>query len=239
MKKADLDFDAGGEVMEISTQPLPHFIQASPTGLVLAKDLTFDEWEAIASSFGTAMQTVAWCIGDWMVYGERKWSKQLLLAGQEFDPARPNRIPSSVFDRAVRATGLDRQTLSQYANVCRKIPMDERRIALSFGHHRILAPLPPAKRLEWFALLDSESKSAQIPTVKRLALSVRCVEESPRIISDKDIERRGEQAGHDNYVPHLTRLLTVLRKTVPGMSERQRRALKEDAGQLLDIFDAL
>jgi hypothetical protein len=232
-------FDDATVCMELSNAPLPAFIEATPTGLVLSKDLTFDEWEAIAVSFGRALQTAAWCIGDWMVYGERKWGRQLLFDGQEFDPKAPNRIPSHVFDRAVKSTGLDRATLSTYASVAKKIPMDERRVQLSFGHHRVLAPLPPARRLEWWSLLDSESKSERVPTVKRLALSVRCVEDDPRIISDKDIAKRGEQAGHDNYVPHLTRLLTVLRKTVPGMTREQRAALKADAAQLMDILEAL
>ena len=233
-----LDFDARGECMEIAnTPPLPKFIEATQVGLKLSKDLTFGEWRAIATSFGAALQTAAWCIGDWMVYGERKWGRQLLMDGEAFDPDKPSRIPSHVFDEAVAATGLDRQTLSQYANVCRKIPMDERRIHVSFGHHRILAPLPPAKRLEWWSILDSESK--KLPTVKRLALSVRCVEDEPRIISDREIHKRGEQAGHDNYVPHLTRLLTCLRKTVAGMDEDQREALRTDAEPLLAILEGL
>lgn len=224
--------------MEITHEkPLPKFIQATPTGLVLAKDMTFEEWGAIGSSFGTALQSAAWCIGDWMVYGERKWGKQLLMDGAAFDPAKPNRIPSEVFDRAVVSTGLDRQTISVYAHVCRKIPMEDRRINLSFGHHRILAPLPTPERLAWLSLIDSESISK--PTVKRLAMSVRIADDRPRIVTDDEIINRGEQAGHDNFVPHLTRLLTVLRKTLPGMDEYQREALKEDTQQLLEILLSL
>lgn len=233
------EFDVVPAGMEITTaKPLPTFIEATPTGLILAKDLTFEEWNAIGSSFGTALQTAAWCIGDWMVYGERKWSKQLLLAGAAFDPQTPNRIPSHVFDMAVAATGLDRQTISKYGEVCRKIPMEERRINLSFGHHRLLAPLPSPQRLEWMALL-TDSESVKLPTVKRLAISLRLADKSPRIVTDDEITSRGEQAGHDNYVPHLTRLLTVLRKTLPDMSQDQRTALKEDAEQLLDMLNEL
>lgn len=230
-------FDVIPADMEISAAaPLPTFIQATPTGLILAKDLTFEEWNAIGANFGTALQTAAWCIGDWMVYGERKWGKQFLLPGEAFDP-KSGRIPSEVFDKAIASTSLDRQTLSQYASVCRKIPMAERRIHLSFGHHRLLAPLPTPQRLEWMTLLDSESK--KMPTVKRLAISLRIAEQAPRIVTDEEITSRGEQAGHDNYVPHLTRLLTILRKTVPSMSQDQREALKEDAEQLLDLLNDL
>jgi len=232
------DFDDEPVCMEISKAPaLPAFIEATPVGMKLSKDLTFEEWQAIAASFGAALQAAAWCIGDWMVYGERKWGKQLLLDGEDFDPGKPGRIPSHVFDDAVAATGLDRTTLQTYATVCRKIPLEERRIRVSFGHHRILAPLPPAKRMEWWSILDSESR--KLPTVKRLALSVRTAPDQPRIVSDKDIIRRGEQAGHDNYIPHLTRLLTCLRKTLPSMDDDQREALRTDAAPLMAILDAL
>lgn len=231
-----VDFDVIPRGMEVPT--VPAFIETTPTGLILSKDLTFDEWAAIAGNFGKALQTAAWCIGDWMCYGERKWGKQLLIAGAEFDPKKPERIPSAVFDMAITSTGLDRQTLSQYASVCRKIPREERKIHLSFGHHRILAPLPTPQRLEWLALLDSESKN-ELPTVKRLALSIRISEEKPRIVSDEEITSRGEQSGHDNYVPHLIRLLTVLRKTLPDMSQDQREALKDDAEQLLELLGNL
>jgi hypothetical protein len=231
-----LEFDVMPAGMDSVT--VAPFIKTTPTGLILSKDLTFEEWAAIAGNFGKALQTAAWCIGDWMVYGERKWGKQLILDGAEFDPKKPDRIPSQVFDMAIASTGLDRQTLSQYASVCRKIPREERKIHLSFGHHRILAPLPSPQRLEWLALLDSESKN-DVPTVKRLALSVRIAEEKPRIVTDEEITSRGEQAGHDNYVPHLTRLLTVLRKTLPEMSQDQREALKEDTEQLLELLNNL
>lgn len=233
-----IDFDVMVAGMEVSkAAPLPAFIQATPTGLILAKDLTFEEWNAIGSSFGTALQTAAWCIGDWMCYGERKWGKQLLMEGAAFDAKKPDRIPSHVFDSAIQSTGLDRNTLSNYASVCRKIPMEERRIKLSFGHHRLLAPLPSPQRLEWMSLLDSESNS--VPTVKRLALSLRIAADSPRVVTEEEITKRGEHAGHDNYGVHMVRLLTILRKTLPGMNEEQRTALKEDAEQLLEMLNDL
>ena len=234
-----LDFDVVvGDMETTNPHAVAPFIETTPTGLLLSKDLTFDEWAAIAENFGKALQTAAWCIGDWMVYGERKWGKQLLMDGAEFDPKKPDRIPSHVFDMAVAATNLDRQTLSKYAEVCRKIPREERRMNLSFGHHRVLAPLPTPQRLEWMSLL-TDSESVKLPTVKRLALSVRIADDRPRIVSDDEITSRGEQAGHDNYVPHLTKLLTILRKTITTMSQDQREALKDDTEQLLELLENL
>ena len=84
----------------------------------------------------------------------------------------------------------------------------------------------------------SDRSDDLVETVKRLALSVR-VAETPRIISDKEVMRCGEAAGHDNYVPHLTKLLTILRKTLPDMDADQRQALRIDAAPLLAICKAL
>jgi hypothetical protein len=85
-------------------------------------------------------------------------------------------------------------------------------------------------------ILDSESKK---PTVKRLGLSLRIADEKPRIVTDDEVTSRGEQAGHDNYIPHLLRLLTILRKTIPAMTDEQLDALKEDTEQLLEILNEL
>lgn len=230
----DAVFDVLPAGMEVS-KPLPTFIQATPTGLILAKDLTFEEWSAIGKSFGTALQTAAWCIGDWMVYGERKWGNQLILPGADFDP-KAKRISSDLYDKAIASTGLDRQVLKNYASTCRAFELPDRSESLTFSHHRLLAPLKPEKRAAW---LKVTSKLPCSPSVKRLALSIRIADEKPRIVTDEEINQRGEQAGHDNYVPHLTRLLTVLRKTVPEMSEEQREALKEDAEQLLEMLNGL
>lgn len=229
--------DDDPSVMAAQPDTQSSYIKTTETGLELAECLDFDEWRAIAASFGKALQTAAWCIGDWMIYGERRWGKQLLLDGEDFDPASPGRLQAHVFDAAIESTGLDRQTLSNYASVCRKIPKSERRASLSFAHHRVLAPLPSPKRLEWLALLDSESNKR--PTVKRLSLSVRIADDEPRIVEDSEILSRGEKAGHDNYIPHLTRLLTVLRKTLPGMNDYQRSALRADTRQLLEILESL
>lgn len=45
------------------------------------------------------------------------------------------------------------------------------------------------------------------------------------------------RGGNDNYVPHLTRLLSSLRKTLPEMDECQLAALMADLGQLKAIID--
>lgn len=223
------------DVIPAGMEPItiPPFIQTTPTGLILSKDLTFEEWGAIGKNFGRGLQTVAWCIGDWLVYGEDKFERQLPLPG--FDAPR-GKVSREAYDAAILATGMNFQTLKDIASVCRRFPHEKRVDGLSFDHHRAITTAKPQDRDKWLAIVAPLSPH---PSAKRVRLSIRIAENSPRIVSDEEITSRGEQAGHDNYVPHLTRLLTVLRKTVHEMSQDQREALKEDAEQLLELLNNL
>lgn len=231
---AELAFDVLVEDMEkTDLAPLPQFIQATPTGLLMAKDLTFEEWSAIGRSFGVGMQRAVWAIGDWLVYGEDKFEKQLALPG--FSAPR-ERVSRDAYDVAIKETRMNLQTLRDIASVCRRIPQSKRVEGLSFDHHRAIATAPIDKQDSWFQIVAPLS---QPPSAKRLRLSIRIADGDPRIVTDSEIEKRGEQAGHDNYVPHLTALLTILRKTLSGMDEDQREALREDTAQLLEILESL
>jgi hypothetical protein len=80
----------------------------------------------------------------------------------------------------------------------------------------------------------------RVPDSPALREWCRMVKANRRLSSeDKQNRRRGRAAGRDNYVPHLTRLLTVLRKTLPKMTEHQLDALREDSEQLREILNAL
>lgn len=193
-------------------------IRTGPTGLEISGPISFDDWSAIGGRFGTALQSAAWCIGDWLVYGQDHFG----------------RVPSAAYDAALVSTGLDRATLKSYASVCRSIPHGQRNPVLTFGHHRDLAALPEKDRAAWVEVATAQPCA---PSVKRLRLSVRIAGDGPpHIVTDAEIMARGEHAGHDNYIPHLTRLLTVLRRTVPGMTERQRQALADDTEQLVELL---
>lgn len=213
-------------------------METNETALTIESEMSFDQWRDIGKTFGASLQSAAWYIGDWLVYGERKWSKQLMFPSDEFDPDRPGRIPSDVYDQAVRATGLDRNTSAGYATVCRKIPPHFRDARLSFAHHRVLAALPADKALPWFALLKSDQE-VEKPTVKRLALSVRTSKDYPRMLSTTDIADRKKYRGRDNYVPHLARLLVILREQLPKMDDNQREAVAADFSQLVEIIESI
>lgn len=45
--------------------------------------------------------------------------------------------------------------------------------------------------------------------------------------------------GADNYIPHLTKLLSVLRKTIPAMSDYEKTALIIDTDELFETLVAM
>ena len=88
---------------------LPQKVSASSTGLHIERDLSFDEWSALAPSLGNSMRSLAFVIGDWLVYGENTFQKQLLLPGMEDEGGNdPSRIPENRYKAAHDATGIDR-----------------------------------------------------------------------------------------------------------------------------------
>ena len=212
---------------------IPQRCEATSVGLIIEGELDFDHWKAIAANFGQALRSAAFCIGDWLVYGEDKWGKQLALPGMD---APRGQVTSEAYTEAMSLTGLDLSTLRTYASVCRSIPIADRNARLSFEHHKALAPIHPQKRPEWLALVSTQTAPV---SVRKLRASIRLAGDRPRLASNEELISRPASAGHDNYVPHLQRLVTVLRKTVPAMTPEQRQALKEDSAQLAAILQAL
>jgi len=209
--------------MIATTTTIPQTIEPTATGLNFTGELSFEEWSEFGRTIGRGMQTVAWYIGDWLLFGEAQFEKK---------------VSSEAYDAAVAATGLDRTTLKTYTSVCRSIPASERVERLSFDHHKTLAPMPKEKREEWVKVVAPQPSSRPI-SAKRLRTSIRMAGETPRIVTDEEILNRGSSSGHDNYVPHLSRLITVLRATIGGMDADQKLALKEDSQPLLALLQAL
>ncbi len=96
------------------------------TGLYLPVDLTVEAWQRIGRQMFIISDSSAWWWGDWLIFGEERY---------------PNR-----YRRAVKETGLDYQTLRNYAWVARRFPMSRRRDKVSFQHHVVVAALPEDER---------------------------------------------------------------------------------------------
>jgi len=99
------------------------------TGLLLDRQMPYERWVDIGRQLASAVSSSAWCLGDWLVYGETRFTGRY----------------RSVIER----TSLEYKTLRNYAWVARKIPLARRHECLSFGHHTEVAGLPGPEQDFW------------------------------------------------------------------------------------------
>jgi hypothetical protein len=94
--------------------------------------LTFEAWSAIGARIARHTSATTWWLGDWLIYGQDKYGRR--------------------YKEAIAATGLDYQTLRNYAMVARRFGLSRRRDGLSFQHHAEVCALADAEQDRW---LDS------------------------------------------------------------------------------------
>jgi hypothetical protein len=98
-------------------------------GLHLPGQLSFARWVGVGRRLSDVYSSSAWCLGDWLVYGEAAFGGR--------------------YREAVEQTSLDYQTLRNYAWVAKRFGLSRRREGLSFGHHAEVAALPEAEQDFW------------------------------------------------------------------------------------------
>jgi len=104
-------------------------IQARRVELQMPVGLTFESWRHIGRNINTIANSSGWWLGDWLVYGEKRF---------------PNR-----YRVVLEEVALDYQTLRNYAWVARSFPARRRRDSLSLQHHAETAALPEAEQDYW------------------------------------------------------------------------------------------
>jgi hypothetical protein len=108
-------------------------------GLRFSRKLSFEKWFKIGQQLSRAASSSAWCLGDWLIYGEEAF------VGRYRD--------------AIERTSLDYQTLRNYAWVARSFPLSRRRDTLSFGHHAEVAALAEPEQNFWLRKAEELSWS--------------------------------------------------------------------------------
>ena len=99
------------------------------TGLQLPANISLNGWLALGVQLSVIASSSAWCLGDWLIYGEDVY------------PGR--------YRDAIEQTSLDYKTLRNYAWVARRFSVSRRRDTLSFGHHAEVAALPRPEQDYW------------------------------------------------------------------------------------------
>jgi hypothetical protein len=117
-------------------------------GLRLPQQLPFERWLRVGRQLAGIYSSSAWCLGDWLVYGEMAYQDR--------------------YREAIERTSLDYQTLRNYAWVARRFSLSRRQDSLSFGHHAEVAALPEAEQDFWLRKVQQFGWS-----VKRLRHEVR------------------------------------------------------------------
>lgn len=108
------------------------------TAIVLPPNVTYEQYEAMFGMLGQHNQSICWWIGDLCNYGEKVYGEK--------------------YADAADWTGLHPATLMKYASVCSRIPRSRRLdpSKLSFGHHVLVAYLPPKEQSEWLSRAHRE-----------------------------------------------------------------------------------
>jgi predicted HicB family RNase H-like nuclease len=104
-------------------------VMVSSCGLVLPNRLPFERWLGIGRHLSAVSSSSAWCLGDWLAFGQTAYAGRYRLA--------------------IEQTSLDYQTLRNYAWVARRFAMSRRRDTLSFGHHAEVASLAEPEQDFW------------------------------------------------------------------------------------------
>jgi hypothetical protein len=104
-------------------------VATRPTGLAFDPLLAFEVWCELGPRIARHSTATAWWLGDWLIYGQGKYGRR--------------------YKDAIAATGLDYQTLRNYAMVARRFAPFRRRDGLTFHHHAELCALTDTDQDRW------------------------------------------------------------------------------------------
>jgi hypothetical protein len=92
-------------------------------------DLDERQWQAVGRSLGRLGRRSMWWVGDWLLYGSRKWGER--------------------YTEAAKITGYDNGSLRNMAYIAQQFDLSRRRDKLSWGHHAAVGGLDSAEQEHW------------------------------------------------------------------------------------------
>ncbi|MFH9010758.1 LmbU family transcriptional regulator [Streptomyces sp. NPDC017943] len=110
------------------------------TGMIFPENLPERSWERIGSNLRELVNSSAWWLADWLIYGETTYGWRR-------------------YKEAIERTGLDYQTLRNYAWVARRFEHHRRRDGLSFAHHAEVTRLSPPEQDYWLRKAEQQKWS--------------------------------------------------------------------------------
>lgn len=114
-------------------------VAVNRTGLSLGDGIRFDAWHELGQRLARITDASTWWLGDWLVYGQTAFRYR--------------------YREALASTGLEYQTLRNYAWVANRVKQSRRRDSLSFQHHAEVASLSELEQERWLRRADEEGWS--------------------------------------------------------------------------------
>ncbi|MGW2649913.1 LmbU family transcriptional regulator [Streptomyces sp. NPDC001393] len=125
------------------------------SGLIFPQNLPERSWEQIGTNLRELVNSSAWWLADWLIYGEATYGWRR-------------------YKEAIERTGLDYQTLRNYAWVARRFEHHRRRDGLSFAHHAEVARLAPPEQDYWLRKAEQQKWSRnELRRAVRASLAVQ------------------------------------------------------------------
>jgi hypothetical protein len=135
-------------------------VASTLTGARFHPLLPFEAWMGLGAKIGTYSNATSWWLGDWLLFGRMKYGRR--------------------YKAAIEVTGLDYQTLRNYAMVARRFDPMRRRSDLSFQHHAEVCSMADDEQDRWLALAASGRWSRN--ELRRRIRDSRTPEAPPRVL---------------------------------------------------------
>lgn len=141
MKGYEVGKKQGSKIINSPTTALSLGKCFTPTkvGMIVEGEPTVEEWTSVGEAIHQITGSVQWLIGDWLVFGEKKY-------GETYLPA-------------IEATGMDYGSLRNIKSVAENVQLSLRNDNLSFNHHVAVSALPPEQQREWLERADQDDLS--------------------------------------------------------------------------------
>jgi hypothetical protein len=133
--------------------------QFTPTGLIIAEDMPFEEWLELGDTLHKITKTVLWWWGDWLHYGEGRGVGQ-----REWGEA---------YKRGMQSSGYEYDALTHAVLVCKAFEVWRRRQSLPFNFHREVCVLPENYQEEVLGLAEDDAATGNRWSYAKLRAVVR------------------------------------------------------------------
>jgi len=154
---------ASGRAARLSVAPAPgpgarRAVRSTLTSARFDPLLPFESWSALGAKLGGYSNATAWWLGDWLAFGQMKYGRR--------------------YKEAIAATGLEYQTLRNYAAVARRFDPARRRDDLTFHHHAEVCALSDELQERWLALAAA-NRWSKAELRRRVSRSSRALQPAP------------------------------------------------------------